>query len=147
MASRNIKASLMSTTAMSELKSKNIEQGRWGWLILFTSSTTLVCCAMPILLVSLGFGALSASIFSTLPFLVTIAQHKEWIFMLTAVLLAAAAWVVFRPNRACPTDPELATQCESAHRFNKKALIVSVSLWLIGFAAAYLALPIYHWLS
>jgi len=50
---------------------------RWAWLVLFAFSTTLVCCALPILLVSLGLGAVSASLFANLPFLVTLAQYKE----------------------------------------------------------------------
>ena len=142
-----IKVSMMKTTIMSDVKAKTFEQGRWGWFILFTSSTTLVCCAMPILLVSLGFGAVSASIFSTLPFLVTIAHYKELIFALSAIILVLAAWTVFRANRACPADPGLAAQCERAHRFNKYALFASLCFWFIGFTAAYLALPIYNWLN
>ena len=85
--------------------------------------------------------------FSTLPFLVTIAQYKELIFALSAMILVLAAWAVFRANRACPADPGLAAQCERAHRFNKYALFASLCFWFIGFTAAYLALPIYNWLN
>ena len=142
-----IKVTTMKVTAMNETQIKTIDRGRWGWLILFTSSTTLVCCALPILLVSLGLGAVSASIFSTLPFLLTIAQYKKLIFILSAVLITIAAYLVFRSNRTCPADPELAAQCERAHRFNKSAVFISSVLWFIGFTAAYLALPIYQWLN
>jgi len=34
----------------------------FGWLTLFFTTTTLVCCALPIVLVSLGLGALMASL-------------------------------------------------------------------------------------
>jgi len=132
---------------MNEPRIKPIDKGRWGWFMLFTSSTTLICCALPILLVSLGFGAVSASIFSSLPFLVTIAHYKQATFALSGLILAIAAWAVFRANRVCPTDPELAAQCERAHGFNKSALFISLALWLVGFAAAYLALPIYQWMN
>ncbi|MDQ7050407.1 MAG: hypothetical protein Q9M92_13100 [Enterobacterales bacterium] len=36
---------------------------KWGVIILFTSSATLLCCALPILLVSLGMGAVVASLY------------------------------------------------------------------------------------
>ena len=124
---------------------KNLGRGRWGWLVLFTSSSTLICCALPILLVSLGLGAVSASLFSALPFLMTVAQYKSLVFTLSAAMLGVAFWAVYRPNRSCPTEPELAAQCQRADSFNKKVVWFSIGLWLIGFSAAYLALPLYNW--
>jgi len=120
---------------------------RWSWLVLFASSTTLVCCALPILLVSVGLGAVSASLFASLPFLVTLAQYKAWMFAGSGGVLLLAAWLLFRPGRACPADPDLAEQCEKAHRWNKRFYWVSVGIWVAGFGAAYLALPIYLWLE
>lgn len=32
----------------------NSKPRRWSWLLLFTTSGTLLCCAIPITLVSLG---------------------------------------------------------------------------------------------
>ncbi len=118
---------------------------KWAWLVLFTSSTTLVCCALPILLVSLGLGAVSASLFANLPFLVTLAQYKAWMFAGSGALLMLTAWLLFRPGRACPTDPILAEQCARADRWNSRFFTASVVIWVLGFAAAYLALPIYLW--
>ena len=120
---------------------------RWSWLVLFASSTTLVCCALPILLVSLGLGAVSASLFANLPFLVTLAQYKAWMFASSGAVLVLSAWLLFRSGRACPADPELAERCEKAHRWNTRFFWVSVGIWVAGFGTAYLALPIYSWLG
>ena len=120
---------------------------RWGWLVLFASSTTLVCCALPILLVSIGLGAVSASLFATVPFLVTLAQYKAWMFGASGGVLAFTAWLLCRSDRACPADPELAALCESAHRWNTKLFWVSIGIWAVGFGAAYLVLPLYLWLG
>ena len=120
---------------------------KWSWLVLFASSTTLVCCALPILLVSLGFGAVSASLFANLPFLVTLAQYKAWMFAGSGGVLVLAAWLLFRSGRACPVDPGLAEQCEKAHRWNTRFFWISVGVWVIGLGTAYLALPIYSWLE
>ncbi len=132
---------------MSKSSTNYIDKGRWGWLVLFTSLSTLICCALPILLVTLGLGAVSASLFSTFPVLVSITKHKLLIFAITSVLLGLSAWAIFRPNRACPSDPDLALICERSHRFNKRAWFTSVIVWLIGFSTAYLALPLFNWLS
>jgi hypothetical protein len=120
---------------------------KWSWLVLFASSTTLVCCALPILLVSVGLGAVSASLFASLPFLVTMAQYKAWMFAGSGGVLVLAAWLLFRSGRACPTDPVLAEQCDKAHRWNTRFYWVSVGIWVAGFGAAYLALPVYLWLE
>ncbi|MEL7130706.1 MAG: hypothetical protein AAGK23_14280 [Pseudomonadota bacterium] len=123
------------------------EQNRWGWLILFSSTSTLICCALPILLVTFGLGAVSATLFDTLPFLVTLARHKLWMFLVSAVLLMVGGWALYRPGRYCPTDPELAALCASAHRWNRRVWWASIFIWAIGFFAAYLSLPLYEWLS
>jgi len=115
--------------------------------VLFASSTTLICCALPILLVSLGLGAVSAALFATLPFLVTLAQYKAWMFGASGGMLAFMAWLLFRPGRACPADPALAEQCESLRDWNIRFYWLSVAVWLIGFGTAYLALPVYLWLE
>ncbi len=119
----------------------------WGWVALFTSSTTLICCALPILLVSLGLGAVSASLFASVPFLVTLAQYKAWMFTASAAVLALTGWVLYRPGRTCPTDPVLAEKCEKAHYWNVRYLWAATAVWVIGFATAYLALPVYLWLG
>lgn len=119
-----------------------IETQRWGWLILFASSGTLVCCALPIVLVALGLGAVSASLFASLPFLATLALNKTWLFGATGLLLALSGWALYRPGRTCPNEPALAAQCETAHRWNSRLYWVSVAIWGIGFIAAYLSVPI-----
>ncbi|MBL4788000.1 MAG: hypothetical protein JKY60_02745 [Kordiimonadaceae bacterium] len=124
-----------------------VDRSRWGWLVLFTSTSTIICCALPILLVTLGLGAVSASMFATFPILVTLAQHKVWLFLGSGLLLGLSAWAVYRPGRACPADKALAEQCETAHRWNTRILWVSGVIWLIGFCAAYFALPIFEWLE
>ena len=64
------------TREISVVNDVNIKNPKcWGWLILFASTSTLLCCALPILLVSLGLGAVVVSMASSLPFLVTLSQH------------------------------------------------------------------------
>ena len=113
----------------------------WSWVLLFSTSGTLICCAIPITLVSLGLGTVVASLASTAPWLVTLSLYKGWMFAGSGLLIGLSLWVVYRPGRVCPTDPILAAACERADKWNRRFIWLSVSLWIIGFAAAYL-LPI-----
>lgn len=123
---------------------QEIESKQWGWVVFLASSTTLICCTLPILFVSLGLGAASAALFSNFPLLTLLAQNKFWMFLLSATMIVLAAWVLFRAGRTCPEDAVLAEKCARADRWNKRLLIGSGAIWFIGFIGAYLALPIYQ---
>ncbi len=112
------------------------------WFTLFITSGTLLCCALPILLVSLGFGATVASLNYNIPGLLFFGEHKYWTLTLSALLLVVLAWIIWRPNQSCPADSTLAAQCHSAKRWNKRFFWLSVNIWSIGFFASVLLLPI-----
>lgn len=112
------------------------------WLTLFITSGTLLCCALPILLVSLGFGAVVASLNYNIPGLVFLGEHKLWTLSLSALLLLFLAWVIWRPNQACPTDPDLANHCQKAKRWNQRIFWLSVGIWAVGFFFSVLLLPL-----
>lgn len=122
-------------------------QNTISWLTLFTSTGTLICCALPILFIMLGLGATVAAVTSTVPFLVTLALHKSWVFAGSGLMLLVSGWLLYRPGRACPADPELGRACERADRWNRRIHGISAAIWGIGFFAAYLALPIRIWLD
>jgi hypothetical protein len=117
------------------------------WVTLFASTGTLICCALPIVLVTLGMGTVVASLTSTFPFLITLSQHKEWVFAGSAVLLMFSGWLMYRPGRACPVDPELGVLCDRTQIWNRRIYWTSIFLWGVGFFAAFLALPIRIWLD
>lgn len=113
-----------------------------GWFVLFASTGTLICCALPILLVTLGLGATVAAMTSNFPILIVLSQHKEWIFAGSAILLALAGWLMYRPGRACPTEPALAALCQRLQTWNRRIYWTSVAIWGVGFFAAFLLLPL-----
>lgn len=112
---------------------------KWGALVLFLTVPTLLCCALPILLVSLGMGAVVAALYGEhLPFLQWFGHHELLTFGLTAALLLAAAWALYRPGRSCPADPVLADACRKADRWNRRFYWGAVVLWCVGFTAAFI---------
>src|SRR5215813_13019058 len=88
----------------------------FNYLSLFTSLSTLLCCALPSLLVLLGLGATVASTLSFLPFLVTLSHYKRWVFALSGVLIALSFVQTYavspRMKNACPPDD--ASACNTA---------------------------------
>lgn len=112
------------------------------WLTLFSTTGTLVCCALPIALVALGLGATVAALTGSFPFLITLSEYKVWVFAASGALLGLSGWLLFRPGRSCPVDPELAKLCNKTQARNRRIYWASVAIWGAGFAAAYLALPI-----
>src|SRR6187401_2683181 len=82
-----------------------------GYLSLFASFGTLLCCALPSLLVLLGLGATVASFLSAVPWLVTVSHHKNWVFLVSGVLIVtnfvytyALAPRLRAQGEACPAD-------------------------------------------
>lgn len=120
----------------------DVNAKRITWLSLFASSGTLLCCALPIGLVTLGLGATVAAVSSNLPFLATLTEHKGWFFGTSGVLLVISAWLTSQSAESCPSDPESAALCERARTWNRRVLWTSAAIWGLGFFAAYLALPL-----
>ncbi|MBL4621239.1 MAG: hypothetical protein JKY89_02465 [Immundisolibacteraceae bacterium] len=112
------------------------------WLTLLVTSGTLLCCALPILLVSMGFGAVVAAAFYNLPGLMFLAEHKLWTLGIAGALLLVLAWVVWRPGQTCPADPALAELCQASKRWNQRILLLSSVIWMTGFFFSMLLLPL-----
>ncbi len=120
-----------------------IKPRKWGWLILFASTSTLLCCALPILFVILGMGSVLASLASSFPILITLSMHKAWVFAVSGLILLIGGWLLYRQGRYCPADPVLARQCEISHKWNVRLFWTSAFIWLVGFFFAFLAVYIF----
>ena len=126
----------------NDLKHKSVT-----FFTLFSTTGTLICCALPIIFVTLGMGATVVAMTSTFPFLVTLTHYKIWVFAFSGLMLLTSGWLMFRSSRSCPADRVLAEACNTAHKWNKRIYWSSLVIWGVGFAAAYLLLPIRIWLD
>ncbi len=108
--------------------------GLWASVAsLFASSGTLVCCALPALLVSLGAGAVMSSLVSAVPQLVFLSEHKEALFSFAGLMLAASAALQWRNRHApCPVDLRLRQACLRTRRFSVQVLSISVAIYAVG---------------
>ena len=110
------------------------EQGKLAaWLSLFTSSGTLVCCALPALLVALGAGAALSSLVSALPALVVFSEYKEAVFAFAGVMLAISGWLQWKNRFApCPIDPLQRDACLRTRKMAAWIYGLSVAIFCIG---------------
>lgn len=114
-------------------------------LSLFASVSTLVCCALPALLVTLGAGAALASIVSSAPWLVALSKYKVITFSAAGVMLLVAGIFWWRGRYApCPADPALAATCARLRKFQVWIYWISVAIYLVGFFFAFLAADIFY---
>lgn len=122
----------------------NLKHDIFSILSLFTSFSTLICCALPILLIILGAGAVVASSLSAFPFLITLSKNKHWMFLFAFILIGINFYLLYgKKKKTCPVSfDSLKTPCGIASHWNKIILWISVILLLIGFFVAYLAFPI-----
>jgi hypothetical protein len=112
---------------------------------LFTSVGTLLCCALPALLVTLGMGAALVGLVSAVPFLITLSEHKLWVFGGAGLLIALSAilqWV--RRNAPCPVDPNAAKACLRLRRLSLFITGFSAFIYLIGVFFAFIAPKIFY---
>lgn len=122
-----------------------VRERRVSVLALVASTGTLVCCALPILLVTLGAGATVAAFTSSFPLVMTLSENKSWVFLVSGVLLAGAAWLDWRPGRACPADSVLGAACKRNRLWNRRILLTTAAVWSVGFFAAFLLYPLVRW--
>lgn len=117
-----------------------------NYFSLFSSFSTLLCCALPSLLVLLGMGATVASLLSVAPWLVSLSRHKVWTFSISGTLIAASFLVTYwiaprlQQGETCAADDP--TACGAATRMSKVLLWISAVIWSGGFFVAYLLAPI-----
>ncbi len=108
------------------------------FLSLFGSLSTLVCCALPALLVALGFGATVVGLTSSMPWLITLSMHKEWVFGGSFLMLSLAGFMVWRSrNWPCPIDPIQRRACLIGRKVSFFVTLFSMALWGIGFYVAF----------
>ena len=113
-------------------------------LSLFTSMGTLLCCALPALLVTLGMGAALAGVVGVAPWVTGLSDYKVYIFIGAGVMLALSAIMQWRARYApCPSDPAKAKACRRLRKVAVGILIFSITIYLIGFFFAFLAADIF----
>ena len=113
-------------------------------LSLFASTSTLLCCALPALLITIGAGAVMAGLTAAVPGIMWLSANKGPLFIASGVLLSASAFMQWRARKApCPVDPEQAAACNTLRVLSRRILIGSSGVYATGVFFAYLWPVIY----
>lgn len=118
------------------------KQGFASFLALFTSTGTLLCCALPATIAAFAGGAAVASFVSTFPWLIPLSANKGWIFLGSGLMILLSSVLVFRPKGFVACSITGADGCEVAGRITRIMLGVSVGIYFIGVFSAYALVPI-----
>ena len=114
-------------------------------LTLFTSFGTLVCCALPALMITLGMGTTLASFVGMFPYITLISEYKDTLFIITAILIILGFFFQIRSrNVSCPTDQYKADLCNKLRKISWIMLIFSSVLYITGFFFAFLAIYVFY---
>ena len=102
-------------------------------LSLFASSGTLICCALPALLVALGAGAVLSSLVAVFPGIVWVSEYKEIVFGFAGLMLSVGGLAQWRARSApCPIDPTLRRACLRTRRVSAWLYFLSLALFVVG---------------
>ena len=113
-------------------------------LSLFTSIGTLLCCALPALLVTLGMGAALAGFISVAPWITVISKYKITIFIVGGILLSLSSYFLWiNRNAPCPVDEKQAKACMFLRKFSLYIIIISIIIYIVGFFFAFLASSVF----
>jgi len=109
-------------------------------ITLFGSFSTLICCALPALFVTLGAGAVLAGLVSAVPQLVWLSEHKGGLFIFAGVMLTVSGISRYASRNApCPIDAEEARACKRLRRISSGVFYFSLTMYLTGFFFAFIA--------
>jgi len=137
------------TLANNSLKK---ERAAWvqkltGFLALFTSTGTLLCCALPAAIAAVAGGAAVGAFVSTFPWLISISHYKGWIFSIALLLIIFSGILTFRPHGALACSITGGQGCKAAGRFSKVMFWISVVIYVVGFFFSYAAVPLLRFLE
>ena len=114
-----------------------------NYLSLFFSSGTVLCCALPSLLVAIGAGAALSSFISIFPQLVILSAYKIPIFLGAFMMLLFSGMLQYEARKLpCPADNNLAELCKRSRRVSLIVYFLSVGIFIIGLLFAFI-LPLF----
>lgn len=124
------------------VKNKNTFQKLTSFFALFTSTGTLLCCALPALIAALAGGAAVSSFVSSFPWLIPLSVHKNWLFLGAGVLLIFSGTLTLRPKGKVACTITGGKGCEVAGRFTKFMFWLSLAVFGVGVFFAYAIVPL-----
>lgn len=103
-----------------------------SFIALFTSTGTLLCCALPAALAALAGGAAISTYVSAFPWVIPLSRHKGWIFLVAGLLIALNGVLTLRPQGKLACAITGGKGCEVAGTFSKTVFWIAACVYLVG---------------
>lgn len=123
------------------------KQGVVSFLALFTSTGTLLCCALPATITAIAGGAALVSFTTTFPWLIEIAAEKSWIFLVSGLMITLSGILIFRPKGRVACSLTGKDGCAVAGKVTKIVFWFSLGMYTVGAFFAYASVPILRLLN
>ena len=107
------------------------------FLSLFTSSATLICCALPALFVLFGAGASFAALISHFPQLIWISKQKNILFILAGLALAVSKTIEIKNNKNSCTETNKLV-CQSTREWSSITWSISAIIYVTAICFTYI---------
>lgn len=127
---------------LMESSTNSWQQSMWSFLALFTSAGTLICCALPALVVAIAGGSAMVSLLSTFPWLATLSAYSGWIFIVAGIMILFSSILIIRPKGKVACSITGGKGCQVAGRFQRIMFWIAVGFYGVGLFAAYGLLPL-----
>ena len=112
------------------------------FITLFTSTSTLFCCALPALLAVVAGGAAVSSLISIFPWLIPLSEHKDWLFVIAGFSMTLSGITIFKPKAKLVCLATGGKGCEVAGKFTRFMFFTSLAIFLTGVFFAYALVPL-----
>lgn len=106
--------------------------------ILLLSTSTWVCCVLPILITLIAGAAAVGQLITVFPWLIPLTKYKLWTFLGIGALLIINFYCLYKSNmtpKECPIDKKEA--CTKGKKFSRLVFWISVVIYLVGVVVAY----------
>jgi len=137
----------MESTETAKSNNQTWKQKASSFFALFTSTGTLICCALPAAVAAFAGGAAVTSMISTFPWMVPLSANKGWIFLGSGIMLLISGILVYRPKGKVACSITGGEGCEVAGRFTKFMFWASVIIYGSGTFFAYALVPMMRFLG
>lgn len=118
-----------------------------SFLALFTSTGTLLCCALPAGLAALAGGAAISAYASAFPWIIPLSKHKGWIFLIAGILITINGIFILRPQGKLACAVTGGKGCETATSFSKSLFWISGVIYMVGAFMTYSIVPLLEFLE
>ena len=116
-----------------------------SFLALFTSTGTLLCCAIPACIALLAGGAAIGTYVTLFPWVIPLSRHSGAIFIVAGVMISISAVFTLMPKSKLACSVTGGKGCEVAGTWTKAMFWFSVAVYSVGGFMTYAVVPLMRW--